>query len=41
MRSVAAILPLKSKLSEKFLRFIAINRSNEMLKIVESSKISK
>ena len=40
MRNVAAILPLKSKLSGKFQRFNAINRCIEMLKIVEFSKIS-
>ena len=40
MGNVAAILPLKYKLSGKFKRFIAINRSTEMLKIVEFSKIS-
>ena len=34
------VLPLKSKLSGKFQRFNAINRSIEMLKIVEFSKIS-
>ena len=40
MRNAAAILPLKSKLSEKFQRFSAINRRIEMLKLVEFSKIS-
>ena len=40
MRNVAAIVPLKSKLSGKFQRFNAINRCIEMLKIVEFSKIS-
>ena len=40
MRNVVPILPLKSKLSGKFQRFNAINRSIEMLKIVEFSKIS-
>ena len=40
MRNVALILPLKSKLSGKFQRFNAINRSIKMLKIVEFSKIS-
>ena len=40
MGNVAAILPLKYKLSGKCKRFIAINRSTEMLKIVEFSKIS-
>ena len=39
MRNVAPILPLKFKLSGKFQRFNAINRSIEMLKIVEFSKI--
>ena len=40
MRNIAAILPLKSKLSRKFQRFNAINRCIEMLKLVEFSKIS-
>ena len=40
MGNVAAIVPLKSKLSGKFQRFNAINRCIEMLKIVEFSKIS-
>ena len=40
LRNVAAILPLKSKLSRKFQRFNAINRCIEMLKLVEFSKIS-
>ena len=40
MRNVFAILPLKSKLSGKIQRLNAINRSIEMLKIVEFSKIS-
>ena len=40
LRNVAPVLPLKSKLSGKFQRFNAINRSIEMLKIVEFSKIS-
>ena len=40
MRNFAKILPLKSKLPGKFQRFNAINRSIEMLKIVEFPKIS-
>ena len=40
MRNVFAILPLKSKLSGKIQRLNAINRSIDMLKIVEFSKIS-
>ena len=40
MRNVAPLLPLKSKLSGKFQRFNANNRSIEMPKIVEFSKIS-
>ena len=39
--NVAPILPLKSNLSWKFQRFSAINRSIEMIKIVEFSKIVK
>ena len=40
MRNVATILPLKSKLYEKFQRFNAIDRSIEMPKIIEFSKIT-
>ena len=40
MRNEAPILPLKFKLSGKFQLFNAINRSIEMLKIVEFSNIS-
>ena len=40
MRNVAAILPLKFKLSEKFQHFNAINRCIEMIKMVEFPKIS-
>ena len=40
MRNVAAILPLKSKLYEEFQRSDAIDRSIEMLTIVELSKIT-
>ena len=39
MRNLTTILPLKSKLPEKFQRFNAIDRSIKMLKIVEFSKI--
>ena len=39
-RNLVAMLPLKSKLSGKFQRFNAIDKSIEMLKIVEFSKIS-
>ena len=39
MRNLVTILPLKSKLSEKFQHFNAIDRSIKMLKIVEFSKI--
>ena len=38
--NLARILPLKSKLSEKFQRFDAVNGSIKMLKIVEFPKIS-
>ena len=37
---MATILPLKSKLYENFQRFNAIDRSIEMLKIIEFSKIT-
>ena len=40
MRNIAPTLPLKSKLSGKVQRFNAINRSIEMLKIIEFSKSS-
>ena len=39
-RNLARTLPLKSKLSEKFQRFDAVNGSIEMLKVVEFLKIS-
>ena len=41
VRNLAAVLPLKSKLSGKFQGFNAMDRSIEMLKrVVEFSKIS-
>ena len=40
MRNLATILPLKSQFSAKFQRFNAIDKSIEMLKKVEFSKIS-
>ena len=40
LRNLATILPLKRKLSGKFQRFNAINRSIKMLKVIEFSKIS-
>ena len=40
MRDLATILPLKSKMSEKFQRFNAIDRSIEMLKNSWIFKIS-
>ena len=40
MRHLAATLPLKSILSGNFQRFDAMDRSIEMLKIVEFSKVS-
>ena len=39
MRNLATILPLKSQFSAKFQRFNAIDKSIEMLKKVEFSKI--
>ena len=40
MRNIAPTLPLKSKLSGKVQRFNAMNRSIEMLKIIQFSKSS-
>ena len=40
MENLVRILPLKSKLSGKFQRFNAVDRSTKMLKIAKFSKIS-
>ena len=40
MRNLVTILPLKSKLSGKYQRFNAIDRSVKMLKIIQFSKTS-
>ena len=40
MRNLVTILPLKSKLSGKYQRFNAIDRSIKMLKIIQFSKTS-